>query len=223
MLHIYIRCCIICNACKRKVFSHNLTHKKSSMTVGSPMFSSQVRVNIKDIYRDMYDRKSKRVKIYDEILKRCQRRIVDMAKRDLYCMLFDVPEFVLTMPTYDLKTCIVYLIRNLRENGFYIRYYYPKILFVSWEEKHIQKHHVIEGTAIDIDHELKTLLHDPTQSMNLPAITHSSRNPANPPPPSVPQLEFSNGMIAPPKKNFPFKHVPHHSKTTNGKYVIHLD
>jgi hypothetical protein len=37
------------------------------------------------------------------------------------------------VPTYDIFTCITYLIEQLTKNGFEVKYTHPNLLFISWK------------------------------------------------------------------------------------------
>jgi hypothetical protein len=142
---------------------------------------------------------------------------MEHSKREMFCMIFDVPEFVFTITSYDVKTCIVFIIKNLRENGFYVKYYYPKILFVSWDIRHIHNKHVIEDAVLDMDKELSNLtLHDTLKPAPLalpaPAPAYTTE----------PREKQSSSDLAFETQQFPFKNAVHAAKPS-GKYVIHLD
>lgn len=185
------------------------------------MFLSSSKVNIKDIYREIYEKKSKKISVYESILHKCQKRISEHAKRELFCMIFDVPEFVFTIPSYDMKTCIVYIIKNLRENGFYVKYYFPKILFISWDIRHIHNKHVIEDAVLDMDKELqKLVIFDkdiaPPQSQGFaPPQSQGFARPA-----ITMDQQKHDGMAS--IGQFPFKTALHAAKPS-GKLVVHLD
>jgi hypothetical protein len=45
---------------------------------------------------------------------------------------FTVPEYIFGEPIYDQGDCIGYLVKNLQDNGFDVRYVHPNTLFISW-------------------------------------------------------------------------------------------
>ena len=47
-------------------------------------------------------------------------------------LLFPVPDFVIGVPRFSLRDCILFLVWNLRQNNFDVRYYQPNTLFISW-------------------------------------------------------------------------------------------
>jgi hypothetical protein len=101
--------------------------------------SSSLKLNIRDIQRELFEKKVKKLYAYDRVLEKCHKKIIENVKRDILQMFFVVPEFVFEIPSYDIKICTVYLIKNLRENGFYVKYYYPKFLYISWDPAQLEK------------------------------------------------------------------------------------
>ncbi len=51
-----------------------------------------------------------------------------------------MPPFILGLPKLDMEDCIVYLVWQLRQAGFEIKFTWPNLLFISW------KHH--EGSYL---------------------------------------------------------------------------
>ena len=46
---------------------------------------------------------------------------------------FVIPEVILGAPKYDAPSCIVYVVNELKENGFKVKYTHPNLLFISWK------------------------------------------------------------------------------------------
>ena len=47
---------------------------------------------------------------------------------------FKVPVFIVGLPLYNYDTCLVYLIKALREKDYYVRFHTPSWLYISWDE-----------------------------------------------------------------------------------------
>ena len=47
-------------------------------------------------------------------------------------ILYTVPPFLLGLPKLDMEDCIVYLVWQLREAKFEVRFTWPNLLFISW-------------------------------------------------------------------------------------------
>lgn len=79
-------------------------------------------------------RDTARLKAYNQLLEQIQHRIFTTSQLpgNTNYLIYSVPPFILGLPAMDLKDCIVYLVFQLRNNGFEIRFTYPNILYISW-------------------------------------------------------------------------------------------
>jgi len=87
---------------------------------------------------DLYERKKQcdlnMVNSYNRIIERIHKQIklTSRQKMNNECCWYVVPEFIFGIPKYDLKECIAYIIHELKENGFHIKYTHPNLLFITW-------------------------------------------------------------------------------------------
>ena len=91
-------------------------------------------ININDLIDDKQRVLDRKLKIYDEILKKCHHRIKLVSKQNpliCYC-LYIIPKVVYGIPLYDLSECVKYLFEKLTENGFQVNYTHPNLLIISW-------------------------------------------------------------------------------------------
>ena len=75
-----------------------------------------------------------RLRAYNQILEQVQNRIFTTSQLpgNPSYLVYTVPPFILGLPYIDLKDCIVYIVYNLRQNGFEVRFTYPNMLYISW-------------------------------------------------------------------------------------------
>ena len=108
---------------------------------------------------ELYDRKQKvaqnRINTYKMILTRVHTRIKTTARQkwdDQFCF-FVMPEFIIGLPKYNIETCVSYVTQKLKENGFFVKYTHPNLLFISW--KHYipahERHDIKTKTGVAID------------------------------------------------------------------------
>jgi len=112
---------------------HPHTPPKQEVQLGPP-------VNIFDLYRDMNQKKMKKLTGYDGVLQKCYQRIKIAARVDQMKMFYEVPEFVLGLPIYDIHHCMAYMMHQLRQHGFIVTYYFPRILYISWDPVDLPAH-----------------------------------------------------------------------------------
>ena len=95
------------------------------------------QINIYDLYRNIKELKNKKNYCYNEVLYKIHERIKKTSDKEKYKIVYEVPEMVFGVPAYDLNKCMAYLIKELRHNGFLVKYYFPKILYISWDPREI--------------------------------------------------------------------------------------
>jgi len=92
------------------------------------------KINIDELYDKKQKRDLKQLSIFNRILDRIHKRIRHTSRNKFTCdfIWFNVPEYMIGEPIYDKAECIGYLVSNLEENGFYVKYVHPNTLFISW-------------------------------------------------------------------------------------------
>ena len=92
------------------------------------------KVNIDDLFERKQQKDLKQLSIFNKILNRVHRRITFTSRNKLSDkhIWFTVPEYIFGEPIYDQGDCIGYLVKNLQDNGFDVRYVHPNTLFISW-------------------------------------------------------------------------------------------
>ena len=99
------------------------------------MNSLSDNINLDDLFLRTREIQVNRIKIYQNILNRAQKKIKYTSRQkhnDHFCF-YIVPEFLVGVPTYDIATCISYLVEQLTTNGFIVKYTHPNLLFISWK------------------------------------------------------------------------------------------
>lgn len=100
-------------------------------------------LNPTELFSKRKTRDTSRLKAYNQILEQIHSRILK-ASRELADphILYTVPPFLLGLPRLDLEDCIVYVVYQLRQQAYMVRYTYPNLLFISWahhEKDYMQK------------------------------------------------------------------------------------
>jgi len=97
--------------------------------------NKNIKINIDDLYERRNQISDMKILQYSKILNRAHSKIKQTSKlrsQDTFCF-YLVPEFLIGVPSYDTASCIAYVIDNLKENGFYVKYTHPNLLFISWK------------------------------------------------------------------------------------------
>lgn len=91
------------------------------------------RLNILELHRTINEKNMRKTETYEKVLEICHRKItLGSQTKQLRCM-FEVPEYIPGYPIFDLNSCIKFLLTTLKANGFLVKYYFPKILYISWD------------------------------------------------------------------------------------------
>jgi len=90
------------------------------------------QINIFELQNTVHKKKTRRTHVYDIILQKCHLKIEQAANKENYFCYFDVPEYVVGLPLFNISECIEHLIDKLKDNGFKVDYIFPKLLHVSW-------------------------------------------------------------------------------------------
>lgn len=93
------------------------------------------KINIDELYDKRQKRDLKQLSIFNKILNRIHKRIQHTAKNkncnDNFVW-FNVPEYLVGEPVYDKGECMGYLVSQLENNGFHVKYVHPNTMFISW-------------------------------------------------------------------------------------------
>ena len=92
------------------------------------------KLNLDDLFEYNKTQNVNTIKTYHIILERIHARIKTASRQKIenQCCWYVVPEFMLGVQRYDLHEAIAYIINQLNENGFQIKYTHPNLLFISW-------------------------------------------------------------------------------------------
>ena len=97
------------------------------------------QLNISDLYAKTNEKNLKRLEIYDNVLVKCHNRIKYNSNLEKTYCFFQIPEFIIGTPIYDINEMRKYVINSLKNNGFKIMYIEPNWLFISWIQESNKK------------------------------------------------------------------------------------
>tara|TARA_B100000963_G_scaffold348073_1_gene355137 strand:+ start:1319 stop:1747 length:429 start_codon:yes stop_codon:yes gene_type:complete len=93
------------------------------------------QIDMKELHATINKQSLKRMELYDSILKKCHSRILyNSGLQRTYCF-YQIPEFVIGTPLYDILELRNYIMNSLKTNGFDILYIDPNWLFIYWNVK----------------------------------------------------------------------------------------
>lgn len=106
------------------------------------------RLNPKDLFEKRVRRDQSRLRSYNQLLNQIHQRIYTTSQMsgNSNFITYTVPPFILGLPKIDLEDCVVYLVWQLRQSGFEVRYTYPNLLYISW--RHHEKEYLVSQNPI---------------------------------------------------------------------------
>ena len=113
------------------------------------------RISIDDLYENKQKRDVRALNTFKLILGRIHNKIKLTSRQQIdqqFCW-FVVPEFMLGVPSYNHGDCVVYVLEQLQENGFKVKYTHPNLLLISWQHwvPDYVRRELKKKTGVDID------------------------------------------------------------------------
>jgi hypothetical protein len=102
--------------------------------------------------KDLYDRRRKRdfarLRAYNTLLEQIYHRVYASSKLpgNTSSIIYNVPPFILGLPKLDMEDCIVYIVFQLRQTGFEVKFTWPNLLGISW--RHHEGKYLLEQNPI---------------------------------------------------------------------------
>lgn len=95
--------------------------------------------SINSVYKTIEIKNNKKKAIFNIVVHKCSRCIEkNVSINNLSCF-YQVPEFLIGYPLYSLEECIKHVQNELGDSGFVVVYFFPNILYISWNPIDIEK------------------------------------------------------------------------------------
>jgi len=105
----------------------------------------------KSLYKTIYNKNKtkelQKIKIYNTILNKCEKKIKWAANNNQFSCYYEIPRFCLSCPLYNISECVYFIIEKLKTK-FKVHYFSPEnlqqlglgnkneltgILYISWD------------------------------------------------------------------------------------------
>lgn len=96
--------------------------------------NSDGEISMNELTQAHIEKKNNKKMIYENLYKQCCQKIRYMNEQwhKTSCN-FIVPSIQMGMPIYKMDTCIVFIMYQLKQKGFFVQFVYPNILNISWK------------------------------------------------------------------------------------------
>ncbi len=92
-------------------------------------------VKANDLIIEQQKREKIKIETFKKVYSTIEKKIVLASASNYYYVWYEVPEFILGLPTYNLSDCIEYVKKRLAENQFEYSIYDPNIILIKWFPK----------------------------------------------------------------------------------------
>ncbi len=105
-------------------------------------------VDISSLRKKKEEKDKRYLMLYDNILQKCHKRIVNTAEKAQDSVFYTVPLFDINKPPItNVKACMAYVIYNLKKDGFDVTYIFPNMLWISWTEQRNDREQTVRTAA----------------------------------------------------------------------------
>lgn len=122
-------------------------------------------LNVQQLSALMQSRHVRRQQCFEKVLEQCFVFIKKHADKDVTFCFYEVPDFIIGYPLFDLNECIAFIMEKLRSNDFIVRYFFPRILYISWNINEINEEKLRKDMTI-------------IKALNAPASKQTNKRPA---------------------------------------------
>ena len=93
------------------------------------------KINLEELYDKKKTYDLSKLSVYNKILNRIHEKIKITSRQKVntqFCW-YVIPEIILGVASYDRASCISYMLEELTNNGFVVRYTHPNLILISWK------------------------------------------------------------------------------------------
>jgi uncharacterized protein (DUF302 family) len=89
-------------------------------------------IKASDLIKEQKQRKKHLEKTYHKIYSYVEKKIIECNNINMSQCYYEIPTFMLNLPLYSFDECRDYIIKQLKNNGFNVVIYNPKVLLIKW-------------------------------------------------------------------------------------------
>ena len=85
-----------------------------------------------DLIEQQKKREKNKIVTFNKIYEKIEKKIQMASNVNCYQTWYQVPEFIIGLPLYNLNDCCDFINKKLNNNGFKTTYYEPNFIIISW-------------------------------------------------------------------------------------------
>ena len=94
-----------------------------------------IKINMDELYEQKQKKDLHKVETYNKLLSRIHLKIKTISRQrnnNQWCW-YLMPEVLIGAPNYNFSDCLSYIMYQLQDNGFVVKYTHPNLIFISWK------------------------------------------------------------------------------------------
>lgn len=89
--------------------------------------------SIKSLQEERYIKENSKEQIFNIVLNKCIEKIIYTNRQtDKTFVIFEVPKILIGYPSYDMKSCILFIINKLSIKNYLVEFIDPFYLYIDW-------------------------------------------------------------------------------------------
>jgi hypothetical protein len=92
-------------------------------------------VKAQDLIKTQKEREKIKYKTFSKIYSNIEKKITIASSSNFYYVWYEIPEFIIGFPLYNVAECKTVVVKQLKDNGFNIEEFDNNIILVTWFPK----------------------------------------------------------------------------------------
>lgn len=89
--------------------------------------------SIRSLQEEKNNKENSKEQIFNVVLNKCIEKIVYTNRHtDKTFVIFEVPKILIGYPSYDMKSCILFIINKLAAKNYLVEFIEPFYLYIDW-------------------------------------------------------------------------------------------
>lgn len=105
------------------------------------------RLNIFELHRSINEKNNRKIECYEKVLEIVHKKVELAAENRQLRVVVNIPEYVYGYPIYNINLCLEFILKSLQANGFLVKYFFPKSLYISWDFDEIKESKKLKTVA----------------------------------------------------------------------------
>jgi hypothetical protein len=92
-------------------------------------------VKAQDLINSQKEREKIKFKTFSKIYDTIEKKINLASSSNFYYVWYEIPEFIIGFPLYNLDECKKHIVKQLNDNGFNVEIFDDNIILIQWFPK----------------------------------------------------------------------------------------